>query len=270
MDYNYNAQQTQQPTVQQPVRKININELTPGDTIQIHGKVAWSHISYLYEGAELAAENERKNKYSKFKANMGPHTRLSLSNAEIIETNPVAGQPSLLAQYLQQRMWLATNHPELGYHYDAISKLKAPPKVYVKLNPNQTSVDELILTPKEEELSVGLDVTIVLRVYKSKDFGNNGIAFDCVIINEEPRLFRPNSGNSAESVLKKLGLTVNSANSAPTTPAPAPVQTAPAPAVHQPIPAPAPMAQPNIAPPPTPQNYGGITYDPSEDPSRRY
>lgn len=272
--YNNYAQPAAQP-VQQP-RKISINELTPNDIIRVRGKVSWSHISYLYEGDELKAETEKRNQHSKFKTELTPHTRLSLTNAEIIEENPIPGQPSLLAQYIRQRMWLSTQNPELGYHYDAISKRKTPPEVYVHANPNQTTVDQIYLTPKTQELAIGLDVTVVLRVYKPKNYGNNAIAFDSVIINEPPRFFQA-TGGGAESVLQRLGLTVNHGD-APKAPAQETAAPAPAPApmpqtqtVQQPMPQQAPvMPQTNIAPPPPQPGFGGISYDPTQDPSRRY
>lgn len=279
MDTYNNMYQQQAPMqpAQQP-RKISINELTPNEIIKVRGKVNWSHISYLYDGEELKIENEKRNQYSKFKTDIGPHTRLSVTNAEIIEVNPIANQPSLLAQYIRQRMWLSTQNPELGYHYDAISKRKTPPEVYVQLDPNQTQVDQIFLQTKQE-LAIGLDVTIVLRVYKPKNYGNNAIAFDSVIINEEPRFFQSTGTGSAESVLNRLGLTVNH-NKAAQAPAqasaPAQVQ-APAPMPgqvpqaqpQQPVQAPV-TQQPYIVPPPQPNYAGGISYDPTEDPSRRY
>lgn len=268
MNDMYNNQP--QAAMNQPALKIQTNDLTEGDTIRIRGKVSWSHIGYLYEGAELDAENERNNKFSKFKTSLGPHTRLSLSNVQIIDANAVNGQPSLFAQYMQQRLWVSPDKPELGYQYAAISKKKSVPDIFVQLDPNQTDVEQIHLTPKVQELASGLDVTVCLRVFKPKDFGNQGISFECVIINEPPR-FRNNEGggNNSASILASFGLTIGKKGetqapaAAPVpTPAPAPMDPPPVPQVQ----APAPTVQ---TPPPQP-SYGGISYDPANDPSHKY
>lgn len=265
-DLRYNTMN--EANYQQRAPKININDLTPGDIIRLRGKVAWSHIGYLYEGAELDAENERRNKFSRYKTKYGPHTRLSLSNVEIIETNPVPGQPGLFAQYMQQHIWTSPGKPELGYQYGAVSRKKTLPEIFVQTDPNQSQVTQITLTPREQELAIGLDVTIILRVFESKDFGNNGISFDQVIINEEPRFYRPNaSANNSAAILANFGLTVNNNPTPAPMPAPAP---APQPSIQAPVPpAPMPAPTPVVAPPQQP-NFGGINYDPANDPSRNY
>lgn len=272
---NYNPYA--QPAANVAPPRINLNTVPIGATIAVRGRVSWSHISRLYDGEELDRENKRRSEITRIQSNLPPHTRLSLDHCEIMEPDPT--QPSIFGQYLSQRLWTSIKHPEAGKCYDAISKLKTPPKVY-QANPDG-SADEIILA-EGQELAVGLDVTVFLRTYKPKVAMNNGVSFDSVVINEPVRFFEAGGNSTIANTLAAYGLTINKTAEAPVPAADAapqaPIQApAPAPMAPAPVPAPAPMPQQNggivappyqgpIAPPPG----AGIAYRPENDPSKQY
>lgn len=264
---NYNAYAQPQQPVQSAQPKMSLNSVPVGSTIALRGKVGWSHISVLYEGDELARENENRTKIMRVQSTLPPHTRLSLEHCEVLEQDPNTTTP--LGEYLNSRLYMRRNKPNCGKCYDAISKLKTPPKVY-KANPDG-SADELVLA-EGQELAQGLDVTVFLRVYKPKNFAvNNGLAFDSVVINEAPRFFEKGGRNTIANAMAAYGLTISNKEPQPVVATEvAPIQD-PTFAAEPSTPVPngnivTPPIQPPIAPPPG----AGIAYTPEMDPSRNY
>lgn len=217
---------------------VSAYDLTEGRIVIIRGKLAYSRLTSLIEGAELDRVNARKVA-KRMLAVSGPHTSVTITHAEVVlgEEN----NPTLEESFVSERRYASSAHPGSGANYSLDSKSKFLPVIAV-LNESGQAVQ---ITP-EGELDAGLDVTLVLRVFKSPNYSKRGLRLERVIVNEPIRYYR----STTDDELAKRGLvfaapprpveasatddtTPTAATGAPsTTPAPA----APAPAIAGPAP----------------------------------
>lgn len=260
-----------------PQRTIRTNDLTTRAKFFVRGKIAWSQITKVIEGEELARDQEARRRRG-WPTIDKPYTRISLYNASVLYTNPNA--PTLEERYAEESMFDSKSPNNPGKNYSVINKGTGLVRVGT-LEPDRT----VHLIMPEAELAIGLDVTLVMSVYDPGAGKNKGVGLELVILNEPPRY---NLGRSID--LSSHGLTYvadpaieaqyaarrsqalsDAAPEAPApaqasyaAPAPAPVPAAapaPAPAAYQPFStgvqappqaAPAPSAQPVYPEPPAP------------------
>lgn len=214
--------------------QVNATQLTPNSTVLVKGKLTYSRLAKLVEGEALAAVDAQR-----IKNNMQPigraHTSVNLAEAEVLFVNPAS--PTTEEIFVHERRFASAKHPEHGMSYGIDNKSAKLPIVGVKKADGTT--DQLIL---EGDLAAGLEVTLVLRVYKPKGYPNCGLSLDMVILHEEPRYY--NAGiNTGE--LAARGIIFNTPPVAVAAPAAAPAAQAAAgyPAGTDPntgLPAPAP------------------------------
>lgn len=76
--------------------------------------------------------------------------------------------------------------PETGANYSIDSKGSTLPIIAIPSPKGDGTYDQ---DESGQELAQGLDVTLVLRTYKPKDFNNRGLALEQVIVHEEPRYY---------------------------------------------------------------------------------
>jgi hypothetical protein len=195
-----------------------------------------------------------------------PHTSVNLSEAEVVFADPAS--PTLEELFVQERRFISAKHPEHGQSYSMDNKSLNLPIVGVK-NADGT-VEQVIL---EGDLAAGLEVTLLLRVYKPKGYANCGLSLDLVLLHEQPRYYNPgvNTGELAArgiifttppkqvsgadaaaapaAAVAAAGFPANT-DAATNLPAPAPaVAAVPAtPPVMQPAPVAAPVAAAAVAP----------------------
>lgn len=237
---------------------IPSSQLTPGAFINVRGTVEFSRLTRFLTDKEMD-EQRRRSPSSFFPTK--PFTTITVNNAQIVPQNP-NGQLSKEEIYVQETFFTSANKP--GMNYGIQNKSPNFPRFYqVRVNPDgsidNTHVDEV---PAKGELAKGLDVILVLHVFKPKNYANCGIGLEAVIAQEKIRYYE---GGGALQHLANMGVTVTelSQEERQATQA-AQTQTATASAAPAPQPVPAPVGDPfssaaqnNAAPTPTyPQNAG--------------
>lgn len=255
-------------------RTINLNQLTPNTTVLVRGKLAFSRLAKQIDGEELQKDMQRRQQKGWLPIDK-PYTTVTINNAQIVCAN---GQKSLADTYVEEHFYQSRAQQATGWSYTANNKGKNLP--YICEMKGQQAVQVI----PEAELANGLDVTLVLRVFKGKP--NNGLSLDGVIVNEPIRYYSGGQGAG----LSELGITFVpaaapaapvAAPAAPAAPAQAPV-AAPAnfPADDNPFGAPvtAPVGNPFAAQPAAGMPFGapqgsfqpaqpqqGIRYNPNND-----
>lgn len=263
---------------------ININSIQDNAQVYITGVVDYSHISRPIDGEELEADNARKVARG-MRIIDKPHTRLAIAHASVNYANPAA--PTLAEQYIAEKLYVSTAHPEKGDCFTAMNKSKNLPEVYCRTDASSLSLEGVAI---EGEIAVGTNVTLILRFFATKQ--NKGVSLDAVIVNTKPvKWVNGGGGYSVAETLAERGFQITSApvnvadvrtqldanvapapvaqsapaaapymqaQPAPVTPIPAPVAAAPVQAATAPAPVP---AAPQNAAPSLPIPPKGYTYD---------
>lgn len=175
-------------------KTIDTNKLTPGKLIRIRGNVAYSRLAKQIAGNELAEDMERKRKAGRIPIDR-PYTTITICNATILTEGP---QPTLEEQYIEERLYKSSMERSQGYSFTINDKGKYLP-VVAELDNNNTANQ----VKMAKELASGLDVTLVLRVFKGSP--NNGVALHMVLVNEPVKFYDGGVGAGLEA----LGITFN-------------------------------------------------------------
>ena len=215
--------------------------------VQVRGKVAFSHISHHYDGKELEEYNTRQ-KYNGYAEETKPFISLTISDPHIVDDGSVN---PLVGQFLQEQFRTSINQAgqqETKYY----GKSKSPSLPIVAYGSEagelagQGVADKDV--PLKAELANGMDVTIGVKFYRTKQARVPvGTGIDFVILNEPIKYYSP---SSLESALLKAGITQYIPPKVTEQTAEAVQQPQAAPAQAQapaPMPAPAPMV-PNTTP----------------------
>jgi hypothetical protein len=161
--------------------QVHATQLTPNTTVHIKGKLTYSRLAKLVDGEDLARVDQQR-----IANGMQPigraHTSVNLSEAEVVFADPA--NPTKEETFVQERRFISAKHPEHGQSYSMDNKSLNLPIVGVK-NADGT-VEQVIL---EGDLAAGLEVTLVLRVYKPKGYTNCGLSLDLVLLHEKPRYY---------------------------------------------------------------------------------
>lgn len=220
-------------------RTVQINALTPGDLILIRGKVAYSHIASRIEGDELQKSIDRAKQSNRIPVEK-PHTTLSITNAQII-LHP-EGKTSADV-YAEESLYTKRTEPNAGYCYQAYNKGNGLPEVDVY---DPTSGKYKQVEALDGELAVGLDVTLVLEVFRPKNRMNNGLALEAVLVNEPIRYY---SFSDTHKKLAERGIVCEGvAAKVKTTDATPMADSIPASQMQQVAPSPAPQTAQTAAP----------------------
>ncbi len=179
-------------------RTVNINQLTPKSTIYIRGRVGYCRIASKIEGDELDKADKRAKERGTIPVGK-PHTKLEITNAEILRIDANNPEP-LLETYIKEHMYTKkSGDGSEGWCYTGMNKGRNLPAIFQVEGNNAR---ELKGPEIQGELDKGLSVTLVLRVFGGQT--NNGISLDSVLVNEPIRFY---SGSSA-SALAALGLNI--------------------------------------------------------------
>jgi hypothetical protein len=191
---------------------ISASQITEGNSVFIRGKLGFAVLARLIEGAELVASDQRKTKNGMNPVGK-PHTTATITNAEVQFAD--LNNPTLEEQFVSERRYDSPKRPETGPNYSIDSKGSTLPVIAIPSPKGDGTFDQ---DESGHELAQGLDVTLVLRVYKPKNFNNRGLALDQVIVHETPRYYTPGGVDQAE--LAARGIVLNGT--------PRPLQAAPA------------------------------------------
>lgn len=181
-------------------RTVNTNQLTPGTTFMVQGKVGFSRIASRIEGEELQQDMRRRQSKG-WPPTEKPYTTMTINQANVLVKNPQ--QPSPEEQYAIESLYTSSSQRgQGGYSFTGNNKgTRGLPYVAVRRPDNPNVVDQI---QPEGELANGLDVTLVMRVFKGKP--NNGISLDGIIVNEPIRYF---DNARAGAGLGAFGITFN-------------------------------------------------------------
>lgn len=182
-------------------RTIKSNRLTPNATYLVRGKVGYSKI----KSQTTDAERERDNKN---RAQRGVHpvdknyTTITIYDAQVLCKNPQV--PTIEEQYAAESLYFSSNQTKYpGNNFSAMNKTKYLPVIGVKAPTAENPNNYAEIVP-EGELAVGLDVTLVMRVYKGQG-SNNGVSLDRVLVNEPIKYYGGNS--EVDKTLSAFGIT---------------------------------------------------------------
>lgn len=181
-------------------RTITTNQLTPGRIFLVRGKVGFSRLTSRIEGEELQQDIQRRRSKGWLPIEK-PYTTITINQAEVIVKNRNNIQPE--EQYAIESLYMSSSQRgQGGYSYTANNKgTRALPYIAVTRAGTQDVVDQI---QPEGELANGLDVTLVMRVFKGKP--NMGVSLDGVIVNEPIRYF---DNTRAGDGLDGFGITFN-------------------------------------------------------------
>lgn len=180
--------------------KIRLQEIDAGAKVFVKGKVSYSRIGSYIEGEELDKYNENRM----FKKQQPFYTMT------IKEISNINSQSSLLGKYIAQRTYTSKKYPNNGkcYTIDGIGNL---PEI-MKLNENGSY--SKVNNENGLEIQSDTEVTLVLRVYKSKNYSNKGLGFNGILIENtkdiKDCLFNPRTNSGLAKTLMDMGLTVES------------------------------------------------------------
>lgn len=161
--------------------QVNATQLTPNSTVLVKGKLTYSRLAKLVEGADLARVDQQRAANGMQPIGR-PHTSVNLAEAEVLFVDPANPTPEEI--FVHERRFSSAKHPEHGMSYGIDNKSTKLPLVGVKKADGTT--DQIIL---EGDLAAGLEVTLVLRVYKPKNYANCGLSLDLVQLHEAPRYY---------------------------------------------------------------------------------
>ncbi|MCR1163239.1 hypothetical protein NEK97_17385 [Paenarthrobacter sp. UW852] len=180
---------------------ISANQLTEGTSVFIRGKLAFARLTSLIEGAALAASDQRKVQNGMSPVGK-PHTTATITEAEVQFADPA--NPTVEEQFVSERRYTSKKNPASGANYSIDSKGTNLPIIAIPSEKGDGTYDQ---DTSGQELAQGLDVTLVLRVYKPKNFANRGLSLDQVIMHETPRYY--NAGGVASGELAARGIVFN-------------------------------------------------------------
>lgn len=191
---------------------ISAKKISEGKNVFIRGKLGFAVLARLIEGAELVASDQRKTKNGMSPVGK-PHTTATIIHAEVQFADP--NNPTPEEQFVSERRYDSPKRPETGSNYSIDSKGSTLPVIAIPSPKGDGTYDQ---DESGRELAQGLDVTLVLRTYKPKDFSNRGLALEQVIVHETPRYY--NAGGIDQAELAARGIVLNGT--------PRPVQATPA------------------------------------------
>lgn len=165
-------------------RTVQGSQLQEGAHILVRGNVEFCRLLTRLEGEEL--ENDKKRRIAKGMVPVDkPYTTITISNARIVPMNP--GAKSVEETYVEERFYKRMGDPQdAPWHYSIDNKSPYPNMFYQAVEGKTTEGDQII---PEAELAVGLDVILLLRVFKTRNFANKGLALQSIILQEPIRYY---------------------------------------------------------------------------------
>ncbi|MDQ1031367.1 hypothetical protein QF035_008949 [Streptomyces umbrinus] len=180
---------------------ISASQITEGKNVFIRGKLGFAVLARLIDGAELVASDQRKTQNGMTPVGK-PHITATIIHAEVQFADP--NNPTPEEQFVSERRYDSPKRPETGSNYSIDSKGSTLPVIAIPSSKGDGTYDQ---DESGQELAQGLDVTLVLRTYKPKNFSNRGLALEQVIVHEAPRYYNANGVDPAE--LAARGIVLN-------------------------------------------------------------
>lgn len=186
-------------------RTIRNNQLTPEKTYLVRGKMEFCRITRHTTDKER--EDLNKRRLHPIDKN---YTSVTIYDAQVLAKDP--SNPTIEERYAAESLYDTANQTHPTKHFSAMNKSRNLPNVGVADMTRPGHYEPIV---PEAEIAQGVDVTLVMRVFKGQG-GNNGVSLDTVLVNEPIRYYGGN--NAVEKALADFGITFR-AN--PPQPAPA-------------------------------------------------
>jgi hypothetical protein len=180
---------------------ISASQIAEGKNVFIRGRLGFAVLTRLIDGAELVTSDLRKTQNGMSPIGK-PHTTATITHAEVQFAAP--DNPTLEEQFVSERRYDSPKRPETGPNYSIDSKGSTLPIIAIPSPKGDGTYDQ---DESGRELAQGLDVTLVLRTFKPKDFKNRGLALEQVIVHEVPRYY--NAGGVDQAELAARGIVLN-------------------------------------------------------------
>lgn len=178
---------------------ISDTQLTAGTQLLIRGNVTYSRITSHIDGEELEKDKIRRSNRG-WNPIEKPYTTITITNPRVIPKDTVNGL-NLDEQYLAGKIYASKTNPSV-MNYTINSKSPYLPSVAVARPGDPSHADQI---NPQGELDRGLDVTLVIRVFASRN--HNGLSLDSVIVNEPIRYYSANNGYISEMANRGIIIT---------------------------------------------------------------
>lgn len=191
-------------------RSISAESLKEGSIIKVDGTISYSHVTSLIEGAALtkrvAQQRQRGSRYP----TTVPHTSISIVDP-VIHGSGANGALTREEQFVQDGAYPAgEKSQDAGHLVLGLDNKGAQLPIVMEVQADGTFVQ----VQPGGELAKGLQVTLVLNVFKPRDYEKRGIGIQAVLVNEPIRTFG-NGPAAVADALAKLGITVSGGITAP-------------------------------------------------------
>lgn len=185
-------------------KTIRANQLTPGNTYLVSGKIAFSRLARQTTDEERAKDNERRRQASQ-KAIMidRNYTTATIYDATVECADPQ--NPTLEERYAYEGFYISKSKKNYtGSCFSAMNKGEYLPRIYVR-NPQTNTYDEVTL---EKELANDLQVTLVMKVFPGQN-GNNGVSLESVLVTDPQGIKYYESNGEVANALASRGIILN-------------------------------------------------------------
>lgn len=188
---------------------IPASSLTPNTTISVRGTIAFSRVTRFLTPDEMVRDRQRRQQYGRQVIDK-PYTTITLKNPALVRANPNApldNNERYMEECFYQKKAQNGQAPDNTRYYNIDNKSPRLPHIYQYRKNADGSFDtaHLVEVTPTAELDNGLDVILVLRIYKPNGFANCGIALDSIIVQGEVRYY----SGGATAALAGLGYTVD-------------------------------------------------------------
>lgn len=181
---------------------IPAERLQEGAQILVRGKISFSRLASLVNGEALQRSIEQAKKRGALYPTTKPHTTVSLVDAVVLPANPAGFSQE--EQYVQEKIYAVKSGDNAGRQGFNIDNVSTYLPTVLELDPeNAGTYRQLVL---ERGLASGLDVTLVIQVFKPAGFEKRGLGLQQVVLNEPVRYYTSGVDSSA---LAARGIVVN-------------------------------------------------------------
>lgn len=184
---------------------IPAERLKEGSKIFVRGKILFSRLAKLIEGPALQRSIEQARKRGALYPIDVPHTTITLIDPQVL---PQGDTPTVEEQFIQERFYDIKSGDNVGHKaFNLNDRSGMLPIVFEPIPADEQdgtgSHRQVILT---SDLDTDLDVTLMVDVFKPKNYEKRGIGIGSVILNEPIRYYGSNINNN---VLSKFGITLS-------------------------------------------------------------
>lgn len=175
---------------------VKAEQLTEGKIVVVRGTLGFAIHNRVIAGEELIRRNEGRRQAGK-KPVPVPHTTATLIHAEVECADPARPTPEEV--FVHERRYQSLKHPDTGLNWSIDSKGRVLPRIFVR-NADGTYSPDL----SGRELAQGLQVRLLMTVYKPEGYDNRGLRLDAILVDEEVKYYVPR----IESELVSRGIVV--------------------------------------------------------------